>query len=126
MAWIEHKKRTDGGISALVRWRLGGRRDGARQTETFSAGSDEQNIARAEGFRTMGDAAGEFWPDGWVKGEGFVRARGDDPMSPPPRFDEIGEEYFRQIVDITPGQRKRYLSQIRTTAARVHLDRCVT
>ncbi|MDQ4109553.1 MAG: site-specific integrase [Actinomycetota bacterium] len=116
MAWIEHKKRTDGGTSALVRWRLGGRRDGARQTETFSAGSDEQNTARAEGFQTMVDAAGEFWPDGWVKGEGFVRAHGADPMKPPPRFDEIGEEYARQIVDITPGQRKRYLSQIRTLA----------
>lgn len=117
MAWIEHKSRADGGTSALVRWRLGGRRDGARQTETFGAHSDEQNTARAEGFQKMVEAAGEFWPDGWVKGEGFVRARGDDPMKPPPRFDEIGEEYVRQIVDITPGQRKRYLSQIRTLAA---------
>jgi hypothetical protein len=35
-----------------------------------------------------------------------------DPLTRPPRFDEIGEEYVRQIVDLSPGQRKRYLGQL--------------
>jgi hypothetical protein len=87
------------------------------QTETFSAGSDAQNLARAEGFQQMVEAAGHEWPDGWVRGMGFVRPREDaDPMQPPPTVAEIGEEYVRQIVDLSPSQRKRYLDQVRILA----------
>src|SRR5680860_1372221 len=116
MAWIEKRKRGDGGVSARVVWRLGGTREGAYQAETFSAGSDAQNLARADGFKKMVDASGQRWPDGWVKGEGFVRPAGTDPLKAPPRFDEIGEEYVRQIVDLSPGQRKRYLGQLQVLA----------
>ena len=84
MAWIEKKQRADGGLSARVVWRYGGARDGAYQSETFSAGSDAQNLARAEGFKKMVDAAGQRWPDGWVRGEGFVRPPGEaDPLKLP-------------------------------------------
>lgn len=114
MAWIERKLRSDGGTSSVVRWRSGGSRSGRMQTETFGAGSNDQNLARAEGFKRMVDAAGQEWPDGWVKGEGFVRPRsGDDPMRPPPTVADVGEQYVRQIVDLSPGQRKRYLAQVR-------------
>ena len=65
----------------------------------------------------MVEAAGERWPDGWVKGEGFVRPNGGDPTAEAPVFPVIGEEYVRQIVDITPGQRKKYLSQFIADAA---------
>ena len=118
MAWIQQKKRSDGGTSAAVRWRLGGARSGPMQTETFSAGSDDQNLARADGFRRMVEAGGHEWPDGWVKGMGFVRPRQDaDPMQPPPTVAAVGEEYVRQIVDLSPGQRKRYLDQVRILAS---------
>lgn len=50
MAWIDKRTRGDGGVSAWVVWRLGGTRDGAYQAETFSAGSDAQNLARADGL----------------------------------------------------------------------------
>ena len=63
MAWIEKRKRSDGGVSAYVAWRLGGG-TGPRQTETLSAGSNEQNVARADGFKKMVESAGEYWPDG--------------------------------------------------------------
>jgi hypothetical protein len=36
-----------------------------------------------------------------------------DPLTRPPRFEDIGEEYVRQIVDLSPGQRKRYLGQLK-------------
>ena len=86
--------------------------------ETFSVGSSAQNLARADGFKRMVDAAGQRWPHGWVKGEGFVRPPDvTDPLTPPPTFDEIGEEYVRQIVDLSPGQRKRYLGQLKVLAA---------
>ena len=55
-----------------VVWRLGGTRDGAYQAETFSAGTDARNLARADGFKRMVDAAVQRWPDDCVKGEGFV------------------------------------------------------
>ncbi|MGH3470742.1 MAG: tyrosine-type recombinase/integrase [Nocardioidaceae bacterium] len=117
MAWIEKKQRTDGGVSARVVWRLGGGRGGAYQSETFGVGSDSQNLARADGFKKMVDAAGQRWPDGWVKGEGFVRPPGEaDPLEAPPGFVDIGEEYVRQIVDLSPGQRKRYLGHVQVLA----------
>jgi hypothetical protein len=107
MAWIERHKRADGGLTARVIWRPGGARDATRVWETFGAGSDAQNLARADGFKRMVEAACQRWPDGWVRGEGFVRPPDvADPMTPPPSFDEIGEEYVRQIVDLSPGQRK--------------------
>ena len=96
----------------------GGARDGSLWWETFSVGTDAQNLARADGFKRMVEAAGQRWPEGWVKGEGFVRPPDVvDPLTRPPTFDEIGEEYVRQIVDLSPGQRKRYLGQLKVLAA---------
>ena len=63
MAWIEQKRRSDGGTSAMVRWRVVCNRSGRMQTETFGAVSDDQNLARAEGFKRMVEAAGQEWPD---------------------------------------------------------------
>ncbi len=57
MAWIEKKQRSDGAVSARVVWRLGGTREGDYQSETFGAGGDAQNLARADGFKKMVDAA---------------------------------------------------------------------
>ena len=117
MAWIEQHRRSDGGLTVRVIWRPGSARDATRVWETFGAGSDAQNLARADGFKRMVEAAGQRWPDAWVKGEGFVRPPDvADPMTPPPSFDKIGEEYVRQIVDLSPGQRKRYLGQLQVLA----------
>ena len=49
MAWIEQRRRADGGLTARVFWRPGGCRDTPREWETFGAGSDAQNLARADG-----------------------------------------------------------------------------
>jgi hypothetical protein len=119
MAYIEEILRADGGTSCAVRWRLGGSRTGRRQTETFGAGTDAQNRARAEGFRTMVAAAGEFWPEGWVKGRGFVRTPDATEVLgtvvvPPRAVQEVGLEYVAQIVDCSPAQRARYKGQLRT------------
>src|SRR5215211_1593666 len=70
------------------------------------------------GFPADGGGSRHEWPDGWVKGMGFVRPRQDaDPMQPPPTVAAVGEEYVRQIVDLSPGQRKRYLDQVRILAS---------
>ncbi|WP_418061224.1 hypothetical protein [Pimelobacter simplex] len=60
MAWTEKRKRTDGGVSVRVIWRLDGARDGARQVETFAVGTDAENLARADGFKKMVDAARQW------------------------------------------------------------------
>jgi hypothetical protein len=62
--------------SYVVRWRLGGSRSGRKERETFGARTDARNKARAEGFREMVAAAGEFWPDAWVKGRVRPRSGG--------------------------------------------------
>lgn len=117
MVWIEKRNRADGGTSARVVWRLGGERDGLYQSETFGAGTDAMNLERARGFQKMVEAAGQRWPEGWVRGEGFVRPAGEpDPFVRPPRFVDIGEAYVRQIVDLSPGQRKRYLGHLHVLA----------
>lgn len=75
---------------------------GSKRTRGDSVGSDARNLARADGFGKEVDAAGQRWPDGWVKGEGFVRPAGEtDPMKPPPPFVELGEEYGLQIADLS-------------------------
>jgi hypothetical protein len=69
-AWIEQRRRADRGLTARVFWRPGGCRDTPRERETFGAGSDAKNLARADGFKRMVEAAGQRWRDGGVKGEG--------------------------------------------------------
>lgn len=52
-----------------------------------------------------------------VRGQGFVRPRDkEDPLTTPPTFVEIGETYVRQIVDLSPGQRKKYLGHLKVLA----------
>lgn len=71
MAQIVARKRTDGGRSFQVRWRLGGARGGAWQSETF------RSRDRAEAFRLDVEEANHSWPRGWIKGEGYVRRSAD-------------------------------------------------
>jgi hypothetical protein len=115
VAWIEDHQRAAAGLSYVVCWRLGGTRTGKRQRETFGAGSDERNKAQAEGVLRMVVAAGESWPDGWIKGQGFVREKSHvkEPDAAPRRFHDVGLDYVNQIVGCSPGQRSRYRSQIR-------------
>ncbi len=80
MASVEAKLRKDGGTSFVVRWRQGGTRAGQPQNETFGAGSDAANAAHADGFKRMVEAAGNYRPQSWVKGAGFVRERADEPI----------------------------------------------
>jgi integrase len=119
MAWIDERLRADGGTSYTVRWRLGGTREGMRQSETFGAGTDAANASRADSFKTMVIASGEFWPEGWIKGAGFVRERPAvvAAVRSARRLDEVGLEYVNQIVDCSPGQRRRYRAQIRLVTA---------
>ncbi len=54
------------GASHQVRWRSGGTRAGTQRYESFTT------LTKAERFRIQVEEAGEQWPDGWVKGRGYL------------------------------------------------------
>lgn len=60
-------------------WRAGGAKTGKQESETF----DDEN--QAEIFQRLVKAAGENWPVGWVRGEGFVEPDSDAPIAPEDR-----------------------------------------
>lgn len=64
--WVP-RTRTDGSVVVQIRWR----RDGRQYSETFT------NVRLATEFRTAVEAAGNQWPEGWVRGEGWA-------IEPPP------------------------------------------
>lgn len=98
MASVHPRPRSDGGTSYQVRFRLGGARDGAVQSETFTTRE------RAEVFRLDVDEAGHYWPRGWLKGEGYVQQSSDVKT-----LADVAEDYFaHQERRITRGRVKAY------------------
>jgi len=107
MAAIVARKRTDGSFGYKVQWRLDGRRDGAWQSETF-----DSRLAAAK-FQAQVEAHGGLWPEGWVKGVGFVRAQ--DDVAPPVGANALlafGEAYVRRLTSVGPYTQTRYLRQV--------------
>jgi len=106
MAYIQTRTRTsDGGTSYRVRWRLGGRRDGEMQSETFDS------RAQAEAFAEDVESAGEFWPPGWVKGYGYAERTPSDTRT----FADVAASYF--------ADQDRRVALGRIKAYTVHRDR---
>ena len=107
MATLTERKSKAGTVSYKVKWTQGGR-SGSYESETFT------NKRRALRFQTEVEANGNRWPDGWVRGYGY----GSPPEAATSTdFEAYGLAYVAQIVELTPGQRSRYRSQIKTLAA---------
>ncbi|GAA0907764.1 hypothetical protein GCM10009549_14040 [Streptomyces thermoalcalitolerans] len=83
-----------------VRWRLGGRRNGPWQTERFAG--DEEGRRAAEIFRDAVNEAGQQWPEGWVKGRGYIDPAAEDAS----RF--VFSAYARQVIERRTGVSERY------------------
>ncbi|MFF2612273.1 tyrosine-type recombinase/integrase [Kitasatospora sp. NPDC058046] len=67
MAYVAPVKDKDGvPTSYRVKWREGGGRDDPWQGENF------EDETAAGVFKDLVNAAGQHWPEGWVKGRGFV------------------------------------------------------
>ncbi|MDQ3424134.1 MAG: tyrosine-type recombinase/integrase, partial [Actinomycetota bacterium] len=103
MASIERRRRSDGGMSYRVKWRLGGSRAGRTQSETFTT------LARAERFRAMVEEAGHFWPEGWTPGWAFTAPPDEDPVV---SFADVMRRYIDQLTGIQPDTRERYRRQV--------------
>lgn len=92
MARIKHRKRADGGVSYQVCWVLGGGRAGAgvkEQAETFT------DLNRAQSFKLDVENSRHQWPEGWVKGEGYID-RGDVPPAPA-TVGEVAERFWSAL-----------------------------
>ena len=112
MAGIRSRKRTDGTTGYTVNWRLGGTRDGAQQSETFDT------RPAANQFRLDVEAAGHRWPDGWVKGVGYLRVEPDDEAAPETHLlAEFGHEFVTSRTGIGAHTHSDYAGQIERLAA---------
>ncbi|WP_304453920.1 site-specific integrase [Nocardiopsis sp. YSL2] len=108
MATINQRKLADGRTRYWVKWRLGGTRTGAPQSEPFDTHAD------AHTFKLHVEAAGHQWPEnwirrqgwaqGWVPGHGWVTTDEDDePEAEPVLF----ADYARDLVDSMTGIAER-------------------
>lgn len=71
MASVHARKNRAGEITSYqVKWRDGGGRNGSSQSEKFPADDPEA----AEIFAQAVNEAGQRWPAGWVKGQGYITA----------------------------------------------------
>lgn len=107
MATIRSRPRRDGSTAHRVSWRDGGTRHGAQHSETFS------DPRQAEQFRRAVELAGHHWPTGWVPGAGFVPT--PEPTVPAVPVDLLlafGQQYVRDLTDVGPDTRHRYLRQL--------------
>ncbi|WP_030387089.1 tyrosine-type recombinase/integrase [Streptomyces sp. NRRL S-241] len=74
MASVHPRTNRAGEITSYqVKWRDGGGRNGAWQSETF------EDETAAGVFKAAVDEAGNRWPPGWVKGRGYIVAEPDEP-----------------------------------------------
>ena len=109
------RPRADGGTCHQVKWRLGGSRAGAWQTETLTSKH------RAESFREDVEAAGHQWPEGWIKGHGYL-ADLEEPPPPVPTFAAVAEAYFtRQEARTKRGKIKGHTLQRDRRTCEMHL-----
>ncbi|MFF3366059.1 hypothetical protein [Streptomyces misionensis] len=111
MAGVVPRTNKAGEITSYqVKWRDPGG-DGW-QTERFDG--DEEGLAAAEVFKSAVDEAGQNWPAGWVKGQGYIDPSAGDELRY--RFDNWAREC------ITNGTAsKRYKDQ-RLRAVEVYLN----
>ncbi|MER7835265.1 site-specific integrase [Streptomyces sp. NPDC096040] len=101
-------------VSYQVKWRAGGKRTGEWQHERFDG--DEAGKDAAELFKNAVDEAGQNWPPGWVKGEGYVDAAAQAGEELRYRFDNWAQQ---SIENRTAG--KRYKRQ-RQRAVEMYLN----
>lgn len=113
MASVHPRKNKSGDVTAwLVKWRLGGARDGAQQTERFDP--TEEGRESAEVFRDAVNEAGQQWPLGWVKGKGLI---GEDAPEEDPelcyRFDRYALAMYEGKTGIEEQYRQDCLRDLR-------------
>jgi integrase len=103
MAYVKPMKNKDGVVTSYrVRWRLGGARDGDWQGERFDG--DEAGHEAARIFCQAVNEAGQQWPLGWVKGQGYIDPGAEAPDEDRYRF----RTYALAMFDNKTGIQEQY------------------
>lgn len=103
MAYVKQMENKDGVVTShRVRWRLGGARDGEWQAERFDG--DEAGEEAAEIFCKAVNEAGQQWPLGWVKGQGYIDPEAEAPAEDRYRF----RTYALTMFDNKTGIQEQY------------------
>ena len=113
MATINQRTLADGHARYWVKWRLGGTRGGAPQSEPFDTRAD------AHTFKLHVEAAGHRWPEnwiprrgwaeGWVPGHGWINTSQDDePEAEPVIFADFARELIDSMTGIAERTRADY------------------
>jgi integrase len=118
VARIKHRRRADGGVSYQVCWVLGGGRAVAgvkEQAETFT------DFNRAQAFKLDVEHAGHQWPDGWVKGSGYVDQ--EDARSFGPTVGDVIDRFWLALDRrVQRGRLKAYTLHRYKRISALHLD----
>jgi integrase len=112
MASVVTRTHRSGERTYKVQWLLGGRRGAPWQSETFV---DRRAALK---FAALVDAAGQRWPDGWVKGVGFGEAPEEASVEHP--LLEFATAYVRRLTSAGPDTQTKYVQQLTS------LDRWLT
>ncbi|RKS07057.1 site-specific recombinase XerD [Nocardiopsis sp. Huas11] len=111
MATINQRKLASGATRYWVKWRLGGTRDGAPQSEPFDSQAD------AHTFKLHVEAADHQWPEnwvprqgwaeGWVPGHGWVKTE-EEPQDEPVLFADFARTHIDSLSGIDERTRADY------------------
>jgi integrase len=119
MARIRKRKRADGGVTYQVCWVLGGGSAGGGAKEQYESFT---NLNRAQAFKLDVENAGHLWPDGWVKGTGYVTA---PVLAEPPSVtvNEVAERFWKACERrVARGRLKAYTLHRNKRTWAVHLE----
>src|SRR5205823_6744645 len=85
-------------IRYQVKWRIGGGREAPWQSETFT------DRRAATKFKADVEAFDHTWPDGWVKGVGYLRPGAEAPTGVHP-LSTYGMAYISRLTNVGPDTR---------------------
>ncbi|MDX3360593.1 MULTISPECIES: tyrosine-type recombinase/integrase [Streptomyces] len=103
MAYVKAMRNKDDVVTShRVIWRLGGSRTGAPQAERFDP--TEEGREAAEIFCAAVNEAGQQWPLGWVKGQGYIAGEASAPDDDRYRF----RTYALAMFDLKTGIQEQY------------------
>ncbi|MFC8276235.1 tyrosine-type recombinase/integrase [Streptomyces sp. NPDC057271] len=104
MASVHARKNRAGEITSYqVKWRDAGRRSGDPQWATEKFDGDDKGKSAADLFKEAVDEAGQRWPAGWVKGQGYIVADAADDETRY-RF----RTYATRVIELKTGIEEHY------------------
>ncbi|MFI9005122.1 tyrosine-type recombinase/integrase [Streptomyces sp. NPDC053541] len=109
MASVHPRENRNGEITSYqVKWRQPGP-DGKPTWQTEKFDGDDEGLDAADLFKQAVDEAGQRWPPGWVKGQGYIDPAAEEPDDARYRFEVYAlesvrnrtgvEEYYRDAIE---------------------------